>query len=369
MTESRSAVLREADAPFGIEAVTIDPPGPGEALVRVAAAGMCHTDQFGRSGLLGDTFLPAILGHEGAGIVEQVGPGVTAVAPGDHVVLTFDSCGSCPACLTGAPSNCAMFEVRNFVGRRPDGTGCARDASGAPLTSRWFGQSSFGEFTLATEHNMIKVDEDVSLALLAPLGCGIQTGAGAVLNVARLSPGQSIAVFGVGAVGLAAVLAAKVAGAREITAVDLHPARRTMALDLGATRAVDGRDPALAATIRDGGPGLDVTFDTTGVASVMSTAIEVLARPGTCVLVGAGTDLLTVPPVALAGKTLTYVYEGGAVPGVFIPRLVELWKGGLFPFDRLIERYPLEQINKAEADANSGAVIKPVLVMPSCSEG
>ncbi|WP_106400771.1 NAD(P)-dependent alcohol dehydrogenase [Actinocorallia populi] len=369
MTESRSAVLRDLTGPYSIETVTIADPGPGEALVRVAATGMCHTDQLGRLGVFGEAFLPAILGHEGAGVVEAVGPGVTSVAPGDHVVLTFDSCGTCPACLTGAPANCALFELNNLTGNRPDGSGCATDASGAPVTSRWFGQSSFGQFTLATERNMVKVGKDVPLAVLGPLGCGIQTGAGAVLNTAKLAPGQSIAVFGTGAVGLAAVMAAKASGAGEIVAVDLNPARRETALELGATRAVDGADPALADEIRAGGPGMDVTFDTTGVASVMATAVEVLARPGACILVGAGMDVLTVHPASLAGKTVTYVYEGDAVPRVFIPRLIGLWKRGLFPFDRLIKEYPLEEIDQAEADTNAGKVIKPVLVMPSAPAG
>ncbi len=363
MTQSRSAVLRDVAAPYSIETVTVADPGPGEALVRVAAAGMCHTDQLGRSGLLGETFLPAVLGHEGSGIVEAVGPRVTSVAPGDHVVLTFDSCGTCASCISGAPSNCEQFELRNLTGGRVDGSGCVTDAAGAPVTSRWFGQSSFGEFTLATERNMVKVDKDIPLELLGPLGCGLQTGAGAVLNTARLAPGQSIAVFGAGAVGMAAIMAAKASGAGEIIAVDLNPARRELALELGATRAVDGADPALAAEIRGSGTGVDVSFDTTSVSAVMSTAIEVLARPGLCVLVGGGLDMLTLHPAFLAGKTLTYVYEGGAIPQLFIPRLLGLWRRGMFPFDRLITRYPLEDIGKAEADAHAGTAIKPVLLM------
>ncbi|GAA0960025.1 NAD(P)-dependent alcohol dehydrogenase [Actinocorallia libanotica] len=367
MTESRSAVLRDFAAPYSIETVTVADPGPGEALVRVAATGMCHTDQFGRSGVFGEAFLPVILGHEGSGVVEAVGPGVTSVAPGDHVVLSFDFCGECAACRTGAPANCAMFELHNLSGNRPDGSGCVTDASGAPVTSRWFGQSSFGQFTLATERNMVKVDKDVPLGILGPLGCGVQTGAGAVLNTARLAPGQSIAVFGTGAVGLAAIMAAKASGAGEIVAVDLNPARRGTALELGATRAVDGADPALVAEVRAGGPGMDVAFDTTGVSAVMGAAVEVLARPGTCVLVGAGMDVFTVHPASLAGRTVTYVYEGDAVPQVFIPRLIGLWRRGLFPFDRLIRQYPLEEIDRAEADAHAGTVIKPVLVMPAAT--
>ncbi|MDX6742137.1 NAD(P)-dependent alcohol dehydrogenase [Actinocorallia sp. A-T 12471] len=363
MTESRAAVLRDPAGPFSIETVIVDAPRPGEALVRVVGAGMCHTDQLGRAGVFGEAFLPAVLGHEGSGVVEAVGPGVSSVEPGDHVVLSFDYCGTCPACLSGAPANCALFELSNLTGLRPDGSGSAKDASGAPLTSRWFAQSSFAHYTLATERNMVKVAKDVPLALLGPLGCGIQTGAGAVLNTARLSPGESIAVFGVGAVGLAAIMAAKASGAGDIVAVDLNPARREAALRLGATRAVDGAHPDLATEIRAGGPGVDVTFDTTGVTAAMSAAVEVLTRPGRCVLVGAGMDLLTVHPASLVGKTVTYVYEGDAIPQLFIPRLITLWKKGLFPFDELITTYPLADINQAEADTHKGTVIKPVLLM------
>ena len=378
MPEARSAVLRDITAPYSVETVTVAPPGPGEVLVRVVAAGMCHTDEIARSGLLGEHFLPAVLGHEGSGVVEEVGQGVTTLAPGDPVVLTFDSCGSCGPCRSGTPTHCASFEARNLAGIRPDGTGAVTDADGNPLTSRWVGQSSFGAYAIATERNTIKVDADVPLRLLGPLGCGIQTGAGVVLNTVKLAPGQSIAVFGTGAVGLAAILAAKLSGASDIVAVDLHPGRRELALELGATRAVDGADPDVAAAVRgtgtgldgtglDGtgldGTGLDVTFDTTGVPAVMSTAIDVLRRPGRCVLVGAGFEPLTVHPVSLAGKTLTYVYEGDAVPHVFIPRLIALWKRGRFPFDRLITEYPLDQINQAESDARSGTVVKPVLLM------
>jgi aryl-alcohol dehydrogenase len=363
MTLSRSAVLRDAAGPYCLETVTLDPPGPGEALVRLVATGMCHTDQLARSGLLGEAFLPAILGHEGAGVVEEVGPGVSSVAPGDHVVLSFDSCGACPACRTGAPANCAEFESRNVAGTRADGTTPAADASGARLRSRWFGQSSFGEYCLASERGMVKVDRDLPLALFGPLGCGIQTGAGAVLNTADLRAGQSIAVFGAGAVGLAAVMAAKVAGASEIVAVDLHPHRRALAAELGATRVVDGAEPSLVAAVRGDGPGFDVSFDSTGVSSVMSAAVDVLTRPGKCVLVGAGVDTLTLLPVTMAGKSVTYIYEGDAVPQVFIPRLVELWRRGLFPFDRLITEYPLADIDQAEADAHAGKTIKPVLLV------
>lgn len=362
MTTSRSAVLRATDAPFSLETVTIADPGPQQVLVRIVGTGLCHTDQFGRSGLLGEGFLPAILGHEGSGVVEAVGSAVTAVAPGDHVVLSFDSCGHCPACQRGTPARCAEFETLNLAGTGPGGPAGVHDASGAPLTSRWFGQSSFGEYALATARNVVPVDRDAPLELLGPLGCGIQTGAGVVLNTLRPAPGQSLVIFGAGAVGLSAVMAAALAGLSEIVAVDLHASRRELALELGATRALDGADPDLVALIRQGGPGADHSFDTTGVASVMSAAIEVLRRPGSAVLVGAGLELLTVHPATLAGRTVTYVYEGDAVPQLFIPQLIDLYRRGRFPFDRLIRRYPLAEIDTAEADAIAGRVIKPVLL-------
>jgi aryl-alcohol dehydrogenase len=208
------------------------------------------------------------------------------------------------------------------------------------------------------------VAPDLPLELAGPLGCGVQTGAGSVLNVMRPAPGQSVVVFGSGAVGLSAVMAAVLAGARDVVAVDLDPGRRDLALELGATRALDGADPDLADAVRNGGPGADFTLDTTGVATVMTTAIEVLRRPGLAVFVAAGLEMLTVHPAFLAGKTVTYVYEGASLPRVFVPQLVDAWRAGRFPFDRLVRRYPLAEIDAAEADATAGTVVKPVLVMP-----
>ncbi|WP_067672754.1 NAD(P)-dependent alcohol dehydrogenase [Nocardia miyunensis] len=364
MTTSLSAVIRDPAAPFSVETIHLDDPGPLEALVRVVATGFCHTDLIGRSGLLGEHFLPAVLGHEGAGVVEKVGSGVTSVEPGDHVVLSFDSCGTCTSCRAGRPTDCETFEARNLVGLTPDGGRTARDAAGEPLTNRWFGQSSFGQYALATERNLVKVRRDVPLEKLGPLGCGVQTGAGSVLNVLRVSPGQSLAVFGAGAVGLSAIMAAKLSGAGEIVAVDLNPDRRALALELGATRAVDGAAGDVVTAVRADSGGLDFSFDTTGVAAVMADAVRVLRRPGTCVLVGSSMEMLTLHPSELTSKTLTFSYEGGAVPQNFIPRLIDLWQQGVFPFDRMITTYDLADIAQAEADATAGKAVKPVIVMP-----
>ena len=363
MTTSLSAVLRDPAAPYSIEYVELDDPGPGEALVNVTATGLCHTDFIGRSGVLGADFLPAVLGHEGAGVVEKVGPGVTTVEPGDHVVLSFDSCGQCAGCLAGRPTDCAAFEARNLTGLTADGRRTARDAHGTPVTNRWFGQSSFGQYALATTRNMVKVDRDLPLDLLGPLGCGVQTGAGSVLNVMRLAPGQTLAVFGAGAVGMSAIMAAKLSGAADVVAVDINPARRDLALKLGATRAVDGADPGVVQAVA-GVSGLDFSFDTTGVGAVMANAVRVLKRPGSCVLVGAGTDTCSLHPAELTGKTLTFCYEGAAVPQLFIPYLIDLWRQGLFPFDEMITKYPLAELSRAESDATAGTAVKPVIVMP-----
>lgn len=361
---TRAAVLRTADAPFTIEDIDLAEPGAGEVLVRVVAAGMCHTDISGRRPRPpGNPLLPAVLGHEGAGIVESCGPCVTRVRPGDHVVLSFDSCGWCSTCLTGEPAYCTEFVARNLSGRRPDGSTGATAQDGAEIASRWFGQSSFAHHCVASERGLVKADPDLPLDVLAPLGCGIQTGAGAILLGLGVRAGASVAVFGAGAVGLAAVLAARLAGAGPIIAIDLHADRRALALELGATHALDGADPDLAALVRKiSGNGIDRALDTTGRPAVMRTAVESLALRGALGLVSGAGVSFEVSPAQLAGRTVTFLFEGNAVPQSFIPRLVGYWQAGRFPFDRMIRRYPFDAINDAERDSASGATVKPVLV-------
>ncbi|MFI7132361.1 NAD(P)-dependent alcohol dehydrogenase [Nonomuraea sp. NPDC050153] len=352
---AQAAILRDPGKPFTVEDISLAPPGPGEALVRVAGAGMCHTDVLFRG--LAELPMPMVFGHEGSGVVEAVGPGVTRVAPGDHVVMSYDSCGWCGRCLTGAAPYCDEFMARNLSGVRADGSTGAICSVGEPVAARWFGQSSFATHAVATERNLVTVDKSLPLELLGPLGCGLQTGAGSVLISLNVRAGAGIAVFGAGAVGLAAVMAAKAAGADEIVAVDLHASRRELALELGATRALDGADPDLAAAVGQ----VDHSLDTTGVPEVIRTAIAVLRPGGSCGLVGAGGEI-TLPPTALAGRTVRFIFEGDAVPQEFVPRLIRLWRQGRFPFDRLIRTYPLDAINDAERDSASGATVKPVLL-------
>jgi aryl-alcohol dehydrogenase len=356
-----AAVLRAADAPYAIEEVQLRDPAPGEVLVRIAGAGLCHTDMLGRSGLIG---LPVILGHEGSGIIEAVGPGVTGVAPGDHVVLSFDSCGSCANCLGAHPAYCAQFFPRNLSGLAVDGSTTAAGADGTPVAARWFGQSSLASHAIATVRNVVRVDPGLPLELLGPLGCGIQTGAASVLVALGVTAGSSIAVFGTGSVGLAAVMAASVAGAATIIAVDLQPSRLDLAAKLGATHTINGSDDDLSAQILAiTGDGAQYCFDTTGIPAVISTAVGSLRPTGTCGLVGITTGNLVLDPLALAsGRNLMGILEGDAVPQLFIPRLLDLWQQGRFPFDKLITSYPLSQVNQAEADAASGAAVKPVLI-------
>jgi aryl-alcohol dehydrogenase len=356
-----AAVLREQNAPYSIEQLELADPGPGEVLVRIAGVGMCHTDVLPRFMPLPR---PIVCGHEGAGVVEAVGPGVTAVAPGDHVVLSFDSCGTCTNCRTGHPAYCATFMVRNLSGFAVDGSTCLTTADGERVAGRWFGQSSFASHALATERNVIKVDPDLPLELLGPLGCGLQTGAGSVLVAMAVRPGTSIVVFGTGAVGLAAVMAAKVAGCTTIIGVDLHESRRNLASELGATHVLDGADPDIVQQITEiTGDGAQYAFDTTGAPSVIVNAISSLRPTGTCGLVGVQTGPLTVDPGLLAtGRNVMGILEGDAVPQVFIPQLVELWRQGRFPFDRLVQTFPLDRIDEAEQSSLAGGVVKPVLI-------
>jgi aryl-alcohol dehydrogenase len=356
-----AAVLRATDAPYVIEQVRLSDSGPGEVLVKIAGAGLCHTDVLGRSGLVR---LPVILGHEGAGIIEAAGPGVTGLAPGDHVVLTFDSCGTCTNCRADHPAYCAEFFQRNLTGVAVDGSTPAADLDGQPVAARWFGQSSLASHAIATVRNVVRVDPGLPLDLLGPLGCGIQTGAGSVLIALGVTAGSSIAVFGTGGVGLSAVMAAAVAGAAQIIAVDLHQDRLDLAAKLGATHTISGTDGDISAQILAiTGDGAQYCFDTTGVPAVISTAISSLRPTGTCGLVGITQGNLVLDPFALAsGRNIMGILEGDAVPQLFIPQLIDLWQEGRFPFDKLITTYPLSQVSQAEADATSGAAVKPVLI-------
>jgi aryl-alcohol dehydrogenase len=358
-----AALLRDPSGPYSLESVTLADPGPGQLIVKVTAAGHCHTDLLPRAGFL-PIPMPMTAGHEGAGVVEKVGPGVTSLAVGDHVVLSFASCGSCVPCLQHHPASCDLFAPLNLFAASLDGAVTMTDSSGASVAARWFGQSSFATHALVTERNAVKVDADLPLDLMAPLGCGLQTGAGTVLNVLRPVAGSSIAVFGTGAVGSAAIMAAKAAGCTTIVGIDLHPHRLELAMELGATHVIDGRaEDVSAQIIASTGRGVDFAVDTTGVNSVVQNALGGLTVRGVLALVGVSQPDLAIPAGTLAmGKSVVGVIEGDADPKVFIPLLTRLWRAGQFPIEKLVKTFPFGQINEAEAAAAAGHVVKPVLI-------
>jgi aryl-alcohol dehydrogenase len=279
------------------------------------------------------------------------------------VVVSFDSCGSCANCLAAHPAYCDTFVPRNLSGVGLDGSSPVRDGSGEPVAARWFGQSSFATHTVVAARNVVKVDQDLPLELLGPLGCGVQTGVESVLLALRVTAGSSLVVFGAGGVGLSAIMAARLAGAATIAAVDLNLNRLELARKLGATHVFDGRQQDLLAALQGvTGGGAQYTLDTTGVPGVITAAIHLLRPTGTCGLVGVLWETAALDQTVLFGRNIMGIMEGDAVPRIFIPWLIELWRQSRFPFDKLIKTFPLEQINEAEQAAIKGEVVKPVLV-------
>ena len=365
MISASAAVLRAGDRPHTIEEVTLDEPGADQIVVQVAATGFCHSDAVARAPKFAPIW-PLITGHEAAGVVEWVGPEVSGIEVDDHVVLTFAYCGNCSQCSEGHPAYCETFLQRNILGQLTTGGARATGSDGESFGARWFGQSTFATRTVVDARSAVVVDRDLPLAVLAPLGCGIITGAGTVLNVLKVQPGTSVAVFGVGAVGLAALLAAKAAGADSIIAVDLNPSRLELASELGATATILGGDNAsVAEQIQKlTEHGAHYSIDTTGVPEVILSAIQSLRSRGICASVGIQSGDVVLDGHALGGgKQLLSVIEGDADPQTFIPRLIQLWRDGRFPFDRMLENFPFTAINEAEKASLEGRAVKAVLVM------
>jgi aryl-alcohol dehydrogenase len=362
----RAAVTESKGAPFELQELELGELRSDEVLVEVAAAGICHTDLICRDQWL-PVPLPAVLGHEGAGVVKEVGAAVTHVAPGDRVGMTFNSCGRCPMCLAARSTYCHDIFGRNFGAARPDGT-TVLSRNGEPVQSHFFGQSSFATHAVATARNVVKLPDGVGFDVAAPFGCGIQTGAGAVLNALKPPLCSSLAVYGTGAVGLSAVIAAVIAGCTTIVGIDIRPARLELALELGATHVVDARTAGVADEVRRiTGLGSDFAVETTGVPAVLRAAVDALAPTGVCGVIGAppfGTDVpLDVNHILSAGRVVRGIVEGDSIPELFIPQLLELWQLGRFPVERLMAYYDFDRINEAVHDAEQGTAIKPVLRM------
>jgi aryl-alcohol dehydrogenase len=360
-----AAVSREGSPAPIIETLEIEGPRAGEVLVRIVATGVCHTDLRVHAGLGPGTPRPIVLGHEGAGIVEQLGEGVTSLAIGDHVVLSGSSCGTCPSCKRNSPIHCVEMMPRNFGGLRMDGTS-ALSKEGARIHAQFFGQSSFSQFALANERSAVKVPKGVPLEILGPLGCGVITGTGAVINSLNVRTGDTIAVFGTGGVGLSAVMAARLVGASRIVAIDVLPARLALAKELGATDTIDAKHGDVANAIRQLVPGgVNFSLNTTSIPDIFTQALDCLAVRGTGGFVTSprGEWKPQMFPILAGAKKLQGIVGGDAAPQFFIPMLIDYYRQGRLPFDRLIRFYRFDEIAAAFHDMERGDTIKPVLRM------
>lgn len=361
-----AAVAREGKPEFSLESVELDDPRTDEILVKIVGVGLCHTDLVAKTGAIGG--LPAVLGHEGSGVVEKVGASVSKVNPGDRVAISFRSCGQCVRCKSGDPAYCLSMPMLNYIGSRTDGSKSLH-AGSEELKSNFFGQSSFATYCLTYERNVVKVPADVPLELVGPLGCGVQTGAGGIMRSLACEKGSSLLVLGGGAVGLSAVMGAAVQGCGTIIVLEPYEARRRLARELGATHVIDPASaPDLAAAVRAIVPhGVDYAFDTTGIPGLQQSTMNSLAPHGTFGIVGISPPGTPVPgdlmTVMTFGHTIKGIIEGDSEPDVFIPQMLDLYKKGRFPFDRLIRTYPFKDINRAIAEQHHGDCVKAVLLM------
>ena len=360
----KAAVVREKGGPFLIEEIDLEEPRADEVLVRIVACGLCHTDLVARDQHV-PMPLPGVFGHEGAGVVEKVGTAVRKVQPGDHVVMSYFSDGTCPSCKRGVPTHCLSFPPGNFSGARLDGSTTMRKGAEA-IHGSFFSQSSFASHALANERNVVKVASDLPLEKLGPLGCGIMTGAGGVINSLKARPGSSIAVFGAGSVGVSAIMAAVVCGCTTVIAVDINDGRLEVALGFGATHTINSSttDPVQKVQEITGG-GIEYALECTGIPTVLRQGFEALATGGTCGLIGAapaGSQVaLDMQTILGGGRILRGIIMGDSIPDVFIPQLIDLYKAGRFPFDRMITFYPMDRINQAAEDSEKGRALKAVL--------
>jgi aryl-alcohol dehydrogenase len=361
------AVVNGPGEDFVFEEVEVDGPRADEVLVRIVATGLCHTDISLRDTLPAEMF-PRVFGHEGAGVVEEVGAGVTDIAVGDHVVLSLASCRACAKCDAGLAGYCEQTLMLNYMGFRMDGsTSYSREAG--PVYGHFFGQSSFSQHAVALATSVVVVDPELDLTTFAPYGCGFMAGSGSVLNVLDPGPDDSVVVYGVGAVGLAAVAAAKARGVRTIVAVDLLASR----LEAAATYGAVGVDPGAldGVTVADRvkeltGGGATYGVETTAVPSVIKEAAQSLGVQGTLVVLGLDMSRPEFPVDAIDllqnGKIVRGSVEGDSDPLEMVPRMIRMNAEGAFAMEDLVTTYPFTEINTAIADVVSGKVIKPVLV-------
>ncbi|MDR3268385.1 MAG: NAD(P)-dependent alcohol dehydrogenase [Tannerella sp.] len=362
-----TAAVTHEKGRLSLEEVELASPKPSEVLVRIIASGICHTDTAGINQFI-PVALPAVFGHEGAGIVEEVGMAVETLKKGDRVILTFPSCGTCDYCISGHPYACDRLNTLFFDGTYRDGT--KRLSQNGKAISSFFGQGAFATYAVVDARNAVKavVDSDEALSYLCALGCGVQTGAGAVLNGMKPEAGSSLVVFGCGSVGMSGIMAGVIAGCSRIIAVDVVPERLALAKELGATHALNGQDVDAVAEIRqitEGGAGY--SLESSGVPSLVLQALSCLKRLGKCVLVSVtGPAEIPVPlEMSLMNPSVTLMglTEGASNPQVFIPQLVQFYKEGRLPVNKLVKFYDFKDIEQAFDDTHRRLTVKPVLRM------
>ncbi|CAM1509682.1 Fc.00g000170.m01.CDS01 [Cosmosporella sp. VM-42] len=373
---TEALVVDKPGAPFVLKEVTLDRIRPQELLVEIIYAGLCHTDLVVQAGHMPLGSFPVVLGHEGAGVIRRLGSGLTRLdlEVGDYVILSYCSCLSCPACEDGRKGACESIAPINFIGTRGDESDTAiLTSEGVRVSGTFFGQSSFSRLAIVDSRAVVKYDGPVEdLACLAPMGCGYMTGAATVLNVLKPKPHSSLAIFGLGAVGLCALMAAKHEKVREIVAIDILESRLHLASRFGATRIVNSKKyDSIEAAIREVLPGgVNYIVDTTGSTSVINSGMRALAHGGTFAIVGTPRpqELLAIEALdvltqckSLIGVTGGYCDPQKFLLDKFIPRLIELFRSGAFPVDELNKIYPPSEIGVAIEDIKSGKVVKPVL--------
>ncbi len=362
----KAAVLYEPRSRFVVEDVEVQEPKHGEVMVRMVAGGVCHSDLHVVKGDMVAP-LPAILGHEGAGIVEMVGKGVTSVQKGDHVIpLWRVSCGQCEWCLGGRPALCDRgFQIRS-KGCLADGT--SRFRKGSTEIKHFAGVSTFANLSVMMEQAVVKIRSDIPLEKAALVGCGVITGVGAVVNAAQVRPGSSVAVFGTGGVGLNVIQGAALVGAGKIIAVDLLDNKLEFAREMGATHEVNASQTDPVARIKEltGGQGADYAFEVIGLPETISQSVEVLRKRGIAVIVGVTRPEATIPlatfPMVFQERTVMGSIYGSARPRVDIPTLIDLYMEGKLKLDPLLTRaYPLEEINEAYEALERGETARSVV--------
>ncbi|KAL2015006.1 hypothetical protein VTK56DRAFT_6539 [Thermocarpiscus australiensis] len=353
--------------------IIIDELRPDEVLVEMKYSGVCHTDFMLQQGALGFALaLPAIAGHEGAGVIRAIGSQVKdkSLKVGDSVLLSFASCGECEPCKDQRVNRCVAFLPLNLSATRwPDRTSPAKLLDGRPVGGQFFGQSSFSRMSAVHEASVVKCPYPDGLGIYAPMGCGYQTGAGTVLNILKPKPYQTLAIFGMGCVGFAALIAAASLPVKEIVAIDIVERKLALATTLGATHSIDSsRNPMnVAAEIKSltEGRGVDFAIDTTGVPSVIEQMLECLAYGGTAAQIGAPakgkTITLDVGNFFTTCKKWVSVAEGDSYPPEFIPHLIDLHRQGKFPVDKISRIYPVAEFERAVSDMEAGTVIKPII--------